>query len=140
MVKGVYILAIEVNKSIGVVVGALGSVIFEEGLYVYVGSGQNSIEKRVERHCRKSKRLFWHIDYLLSNSAASVSKIFYKNAARAEECEIARKLCGKSVPIRGFGSSDCNCLSHLFKVKSYQVLEDFIREVTFEILGRSAYG
>ena len=80
MAKGIYVLIILVNKNISVNVGALGSVNFERGLYAYVGSAQNNLEKRIERHLRKAKRKFWHIDYLLENSRVKVLKVFCKKA------------------------------------------------------------
>ena len=63
--KGIYILLISIAGRISVSVGALGDKSFQKGLYVYVGSAQNNLEKRVKRHLRKVKRRFWHIDYLL---------------------------------------------------------------------------
>ncbi|WP_297498543.1 DUF123 domain-containing protein, partial [Thermococcus sp.] len=39
-----------------------------KGYYVYVGSAMNSLEKRVERHFAREKKLHWHIDYLLKEA------------------------------------------------------------------------
>jgi len=130
MVKGVYVLVISVSKDIKINVGALGSVNFEKGLYAYVGSAQNGLEKRVERHVRKARRKFWHLDYLLDNDAAKVSKVFHKEAGKTEECKIALKISEKAIPTEGFGSSDCMCVSHLFKLKDCQFLREFMRETT----------
>lgn len=124
--KGVYVLIISVGKDIGVNVGALGSVFFEKGLYAYVGSAQNGLEKRVERHLRKAKKRFWHIDYLLDNDAARIVKVFYKEVERSEECRIAGKLSEKGVAVVNFGCSDCDCVSHLFRVNDYGFLRDFM--------------
>jgi Uri superfamily endonuclease len=115
--KGVYVLIISVGKSIRVRVGALGNVLFDKGLYAYVGSAQNSLEKRVERHLRKAKKKFWHIDYLLDSNAVKVVKVFCKEAGKSEECRVARKLSESSVPVVNFGCSDCSCVSHLFMLK-----------------------
>jgi Uri superfamily endonuclease len=128
-VKGVYVLVVSVCKDIGVDVGALGHVFFEKGAYAYVGSAQNCLEKRVKRHLGKAKRKFWHIDYLLDSDAAKVEKAFLKQAEKAEECRIARKLSEKGVAVKNFGCSDCSCVSHLFKVKDY----GFLRESMFEM-------
>jgi Uri superfamily endonuclease len=129
MVKGVYVLVISVDENIEVDVGALGSIGFEEGLYAYVGSAQNSLEKRVKRHLRKAKRNFWHIDYLLDNEAVRVVKVFYKESDKAEECRIAEKLSEKGIAVKGFGCSDCGCVSHLFRVDDYGFLRDFMFEM-----------
>lgn len=115
--KGVYVLIISVAEDIRVRVGALGDINFEKGLYAYVGSAQNSLEKRVARHLRKAKKKFWHIDYLLDSDAVRVVKVFYKEAGKSEECRIAGKLSERSVAVKNFGSSDCSCVSHLFMLK-----------------------
>ncbi|MDI6847051.1 MAG: GIY-YIG nuclease family protein [Candidatus Bathyarchaeia archaeon] len=129
--KGVYVLVISVDEDIEVDVGALGSISFEKGLYAYVGSAQNSLEKRVERHLGRVKRKFWHIDYLLDNDAVKVVKVFYKEADKAEECKIAGKLGEKGVAVKNFGCSDCGCVSHLFRVDDYGFLRDFMFEMRF---------
>jgi len=128
-VKGVYVLVISVAKDIKVNVGALGSIFFERGLYAYVGSAQNGLERRVQRHLRKAKKKFWHIDYLLDDDAVRMVKVFYKEAEKSEECRIARKLSEKGVAVKRFGCSDCNCVSHLFRIDDYGFLRDFMSEM-----------
>jgi len=120
-------LVVSVGKGVKIDVGALGTVNFERGLYAYVGSAQNGLEKRVERHLRKVKRRFWHIDYLLSDKAVKILKVFRKSAGRCEECELARKISEEGVAIRGFGSSDCKCKSHLFKLEDYHFLRELMQ-------------
>jgi Uri superfamily endonuclease len=127
--KGVYALIISVNENFKVQVGALGKINFEKGFYAYVGSAQKSLEKRVERHSRRSKRKFWHIDYLLCNNTAKIEKIFYKKAEKVEECKIAKKIGRIGVAVKGFGCSDCKCESHLFKIDNYQFLREFMQEI-----------
>ncbi len=124
--KGVYVLVISVGKDIKLNVGALGSISFEKGLYAYVGSAQNNLEKRIKRHLGKDKREFWHVDYLLDNDAVRVVKAFYREAGRSEECGIARRLAERGVAVENFGCSDCGCVSHLFRVEDYDFLRDFM--------------
>jgi Uri superfamily endonuclease len=128
-VKGVYVLVISVNRDTEIGVGALGKVNFQRGLYAYVGSAQNNLEKRLERHLRKAKRKFWHIDYLLDSEGVQVVKLFYKKTGRSDECKIAEKIDLESVPTDRFGSSDCKCRSHLLKIKNYQFLGEFMHEL-----------
>jgi len=130
MAKGIYILVVSVSKDINVNVGALGSINFEKGVYAYVGSAQKSLEKRIARHLRRTKQKFWHIDYLLDDAKVEVLKVFHKKAGKSEECRVAKKIGEMCVPTKGFGSSDCKCKSHLFKLKDYQ----FLREFMFETL------
>jgi len=133
--KGVYVLIISVGKGIRVNVGALGSVFFERGLYAYVGSAQNSLEKRIERHLGKAKKKYWHIDYLLDDDAVRVVKVFCKEAGKSEECGIARRLAERGVAVRKFGCSDCGCVSHLFMLKDYgEKLTGFLLRDGFRVL------
>jgi Uri superfamily endonuclease len=127
--KGIYVLIISVDRDIQVNVGALGIFKFEKGLYAYVGSAQNYLEKRVKRHLGKNKKKFWHIDYLLDGSWTKVLRVYHKNAGRPEECKIAEELNKKGVPIPGFGSSDCKCESHLFKIQDYDFLSKDMSEM-----------
>ena len=127
--KGVYVLIILVGKAIRVNVGALGSIFFERGLYAYAGSAQNGLESRVRRHLRKAKKKFWHIDYLLDDDAVRVVKVFCKEAEKSEECRIARKLSEKGIAVKNFGSSDCGCVSHLFRIDDYDFLRDFMSDM-----------
>jgi len=120
--KGVYVLIINVKKDTLVTVGALGEISFKRGLYAYVGSAQSNLEQRIKRHLTKKKPLFWHIDYLLDNSATEILKVFAKEADRLEECIIARMLKGEGEAIEGFGSSDCNCTSHLVRIRDFKLL------------------
>ena len=108
-------------------VGALGRLTFKKGLYAYVGSAQNNLEQRVKRHLRKGKRKFWHVDYLLNDEAAKVVEVFHLQADKAEECKIAGVISERGEPVDGFGSSDCGCRSHLFRVEDYGLLQEFMQ-------------
>jgi Uri superfamily endonuclease len=130
--KGIYVLIIQVCSDFSVQVGALGKLTFQKGLYAYVGSAQNNLEQRVRRHLRKEKRLFWHVDYLLDNAAAKVIAVFHKQAAKAEECAVAKAIGERGRAVAGFGASDCRCKSHLFRVEGYGFLRGFMRVLSVE--------
>lgn len=132
--KGIYVLIISVASNTHVKVGALGIIEFKHGLYAYVGSAQNNLNKRLERHQRLEKKKFWHIDYLLANRHAKIVKIFHKKATRSEECRLSTELSKNGSSIIGFGSSDCNCRSHLFKIQEYEFLKEKMSET---VLGSS---
>ena len=91
-----------------------------KGYYVYTGSalgrGSTSLEKRLERHLRVDKKIFWHIDRLLSCSGRIV-KVVYAEAAAKIECELNQRVSSllRAKPIKRFGSSDCRnrCVGHL---------------------------
>ena len=106
-----------------IIVGKLGKIKFEKGYYTYVGSAQNNLEKRIERHFKKEKKKFWHIDYLLENPSVEIKEVLSKKANKAEECKIAREIEKFGIPIKNFGCSDCNCKSHLFRIENIEKLE-----------------
>lgn len=126
--KGIYILIIQLNKNVNITVGKLGKLPFQKGLYAYVGSAQTNLEKRIQRHHRREKRMFWHIDYLLQNPNSKIVKVYYKTANKTEECSTAHMIAAEGEFVAGFGCSDCHCKSHLFHVKDY----DFLRESMLE--------
>ncbi|MGQ9726424.1 MAG: GIY-YIG nuclease family protein, partial [Candidatus Bathycorpusculaceae bacterium] len=125
-VNGVYVLVIKISKPISINVGALGTVNFEKGIYAYVGSAKKGLNKRIKRHLRRDKRKFWHIDYLLSDNGVKVLKVFKAKTENLGECEAANIIGKRGIPVGGFGSSDCRCISHLFKIKDYQFLREFM--------------
>jgi Uri superfamily endonuclease len=135
--KGIYALEISIDASIFIKVGKLGVLNFDKGLYVYVGSAQSNLEKRVERHMRKQKKRFWHIDYLLESGHVKIADVFLKSRAQSEECRFAAELARDSLPIIGFGSSDCKCVSHLYKIHDYQFLRRRMAEGEWSSFGRS---
>jgi len=99
-------------------VGCLGSLRFEKGWYAYTGSalGSAGLKGRIQRHLRKDKRRFWHIDYLLRSKHSSIKAIVYAKTDKRYECKIVKEINNMSVkPVKGFGISDCKegCESHL---------------------------
>ncbi|MCX8171170.1 MAG: GIY-YIG nuclease family protein [Candidatus Bathyarchaeota archaeon] len=126
--KGIYVLVLSVGRDLDVDVGSLGAIHFNSGLYAYIGSAQNNLERRVIRHFSREKRLFWHIDYLLKNEYVKIQRVFFKAAPKTEECLLAKDMNALYKPIKGFGSSDCTCISHLFKIESYENLDSFLRK------------
>lgn len=125
--KGAYCLCINVREDVTVEVGALGSITFPHGEYVYVGSALNSLEPRVERHLLTSTGdhdiTHWHIDYLLREPAASIQMVYFVETDEKLECTIAGKVAEHGHPIKGFGCSDCRCISHLYKVEGFGFIE-----------------
>jgi Uri superfamily endonuclease len=118
MDTGSYALLMFNSRRSSIQVGALGEVEFKRGYYVYIGSafGPGGVDARVRRHLRCDKKLHWHIDYL--TRLAPVIQINYRKESVRREHEWALALCAQSqfqIPVPGFGSSDCNCVSHLFR-------------------------
>lgn len=114
--KGLYVLAVEAHGKIEV--GRLGPQRFE-GIYLYVGSalGPGGL-KRLERHravaSGKNGTRRWHIDYLLA--LGELKRVFVMETHERLECALAQALGGRFEPaVKGFGSGDCRCKTHLFR-------------------------
>jgi len=113
--KGAYCLIISVPRRKRIRIGTLGEKTLAPGTYAYLGSAQSGIAQRVGRHRTDRKRMRWHIDYLLAHSEV-VSVIAIPCDFKRYECELTKALMsveGAMIPIKGFGSSDCDCPSHL---------------------------
>jgi sugar fermentation stimulation protein A len=64
----------------------------------------------------KNKKMKWHIDYF--RKEAKIVNIFAIPSRKKIECKIAWKILKRADSfIPKFGSSDCNCKSHLFYFK-----------------------
>ena len=122
--KGTYILIIRLSRARKSQIGKLGKLDFKRGYYAYVGSALNGLKGRIDRHLRKNKKLFWHIDYLLQYT--KIIDIFIKSSNKKEECKLANELSKDLKVINHFGSSDCGCLGHLFYNGDYDLLKSFI--------------
>ncbi|MFX1322152.1 MAG: DUF123 domain-containing protein [Promethearchaeota archaeon] len=124
--KGTYILVIILYKKSRIRIGSLGYILFNKGFYFYVGSamGRNLLLNRVKRHIlSNNKKMHWHIDYLLANSNSIINRLYLIPSTKRWECTIANELLDITDGyIKNFGSSDCNCISHLF----YSRLSDTI--------------
>ena len=115
-VHGTYLLLFECNMNVVLSIGKLGKMNTVPGYYLYVGSafGPGGIKARVRHHQRIAQRPHWHVDYL--HTVAELVDAWCVHGLRREH-DWARSL-GQSeaatVPLKGFGSSDCDCAAHLF--------------------------
>jgi Uri superfamily endonuclease len=114
---------------------------FQSGFYLYVGSafGAGGVRARVNHHLQASTRPHWHIDYLKPH--VSVREVWLSYDRKRREHLWARFLSsmpGISVPMPGFGSSDCGCEAHLFFLKS-DAMRERIRDA-LSAQGASAVG
>ncbi|MFW9924555.1 MAG: DUF123 domain-containing protein [Candidatus Thorarchaeota archaeon] len=120
---GTYLLFLKIMKPILQKIGSLGIINFPKGHYFYVGSalGPGGLNKRIVRHLRKTKKIFWHIDYLITNPEVHMLAIAYQISREKNECLIVKKIIDffsdDLQSITNFGSSDCHCKSHLLYCK-----------------------
>jgi len=130
--EATYILTIYVSENFKIRVGQLGEVSFKKGDYIYIGSARGCLEARLRRHLKRDKKSFWHIDYLLKNRRTQISKIWV--ILESIECEIAEVFCRNPITEivrKGFGSSDCKCVTHLFYIKDKEKIEKVLKEKGF---------
>jgi Uri superfamily endonuclease len=124
--KGTYILVIYIPVTSKIKIGALGKILFNEGYYLYIGSamgskGSANLKNRINRHLSFSisKKLHWHIDYLLNSEKSYLTSLYLIPSINRLECIIAKEIADLANGFVGnFGSSDCYCQSHLFYFKS----------------------
>ncbi|MGK7956135.1 MAG: DUF123 domain-containing protein, partial [Crocosphaera sp.] len=105
------------SSSPQVTIGKLGTYPIKPGYYCYVGSafGRGGLKSRINRHLQIKKRFHWHLDYLRPH--LTLVAIYYSTDTVKRECEWAKSLLKNekiSIPIKKFGSSDCDCPAHLF--------------------------
>ncbi len=112
---GAYLLVVELGHSLPLDGTALAPAVLPPGCYAYCGSayGPGGLGARIGRHLRRGKALRWHIDRL--TEAGRILCVGWRPQGR--ECALVAGLRGLpsvTVPVAGFGSSDCRrCAAHL---------------------------
>jgi Uri superfamily endonuclease len=106
-----YQLIVQLDEAATITVGRLGTFTFPAGRYIYTGSARRGMDARIRRHLSSTKRLRWHIDYLLAHPRARIVDVVRSNET---ECALNQRTTGLVVA-PGFGASDCGagCGSHL---------------------------
>ena len=127
---GTYALVMRCSSDQKVNVGKLGRLQVRPGFYVYVGSafGPGGLKARIAHHLKISTRPHWHIDYL--RSILHLNEAWYTYAAERNEhywADTFSVLRGATIPITGFGASDCSCISHLFAFSTQPSIRSFRR-------------
>jgi len=116
--SGTYAIVLRCPCEDRIAIGRLGTFQLTKGHYIYVGSafGAGGVRARVMRHHRDDKARHWHIDYL--REYMPLVEAWYTYDAKRREHRWVEVMAGMSfVPcLKGFGSSDCDCYSHLFHV------------------------
>ncbi len=117
--SGTYVLWIRLQKAKKLTFSSLGSAVFLPGFYSYTGRDSRRLRARLSRHLKTQKNCHWHVDWLLTREASVVQIWVYANHPEWE-CrvnQLLEKLPGASIPLPGFGSSDCTsgCRAHLIQ-------------------------
>lgn len=126
--KGIYLLIMKnhgVDRSI--VVGGIGTfMIPSQRRYVYIGSAMGGLYHRLKRHLSDTKKVHWHVDYLLEH--LSIIAFCYAITTRRLECDLSGEFHAhpgeKFDPLHGVGNSDCKrCPAHAYAVPSRLSME-----------------
>ena len=132
--RGTYIIVIHLQENSKIIIGSLGKLDFIKGYYLYIGSamgkkGSATLENRIKRHVSEpnNKNLFWHVDYLLVSKFCLITKIYLIPTIIRLECIISKELYRSSDNyIKNFGSSDCQCPSHLYHFTEFNGIKGCI--------------
>ncbi len=121
--SGTYLLEIKALSPFKIKAKMFTGQTFPKGYYYYSGSAQKNFYKRVERHVRKAKNVYWHIDHITSLKSNEIQTVFiFGKMKKNFECKIVEVLenkFGLKHIAKNFGNGDCsNCYSHLLYSKT----------------------
>ncbi len=132
--RGLYLLILKLKRGQNIKAGRFRVTYFRPGYYLYVGRARRGFRARINRHFKKDKKTFWHIDYLLKK--APIVRALVKPAS-FNECRMTRVLCrildNSYLPLPGFGASDCRCPGHLVYMAGKQDLKNIILTLKSEL-------
>lgn len=112
---GAYVLMLELRRPLRLAIATLPATTLPPGRYAYAGSarGPGGIRARVHRHLKKDKKAHWHIDRLTAR-ARVIEVVAYPDGDECARLADLLRAPGASIPVLGFGSSDCRrCAAHL---------------------------
>ena len=133
---GTYALVLACHQTGSVRIGQLGTLELQQGFYVYVGSahGPGGVAARIEHHRRIATRTHWHMDYL--RPACDLIGIWFSTDTASHEhawADAVARLPGATVPMPGFGASDCACDTHLFWFTQPPPVREFRQRVKTKV-------
>jgi Uri superfamily endonuclease len=117
---GTYALILSCASNARLQIGRLGIIQLQCGYYVYVGSalGAGGLRSRITHHQKLSAQPHWHIDYLRAHTRLHSVLLDYDGIRHEHEwARAVQEIRDATIPILGFGASDCSCLSHLYFFK-----------------------
>lgn len=133
---GTYALVLYCRINKKVEVGKLGFISLIPGYYIYVGSafGPGGLRARVHRHIRESKKKHWHLDYIKGFTQPIEIWYSYEPEIREHQwAEIIKMGSHSQILMKGFGSSDCSCTTHLFFTKTRPQAGSFVKRIQADI-------
>jgi Uri superfamily endonuclease len=129
---GTYALILSSRVVRPLAIGRRGQLDVRRGFYVYVGSafGPGGVRARVAHHQKLAVRPHWHIDYLRRVTQLEETWVTYDPVRREHQwAEMFGRLRGATIPLAGFGATDCACEAHLYFFRTRPVRSAFWNEV-----------
>jgi Uri superfamily endonuclease len=129
---GTYALILACLKEKRLRIAKLGEIQLQPGYFVYVGSafGPGGLAARLSHHRRLIVRPHWHIDYLRPATILSEIWLTYDPSSREHQwADLIAQIKHESIPLPGFGSTDCSCGSHLFFFRDRPSIQLFRRHI-----------
>ena len=116
-VAGTYAMLLGCRRAGLILIGRAGRLKRRPGVYVYVGSahGPGGLRARLGHHLRLSISPRWHVDYLRRVTTPLAVWTTVDPIRREHQwAAIMSGIRGATLPMPGFGASDCRCRAHLF--------------------------
>ncbi len=130
--NGYYVIGFRLRQSFKGRVGRRLSVKLQPGMYIYIGSalGPVKFKTRVCRHLSKSKKPWWHIDYITLSPfyeplIVTVCPITVKGLESWLALSAHASRCFKPIQRLG-GSDDPHRVSHLYSVHGCRIDEAIV--------------
>ena len=96
-----------------------------------------NLEKRIQRHLKRNKKKHWHLDFITTSEPFEPLEVWIFREKKFE-CELAELLSKNgNESVSGFGSTDCSCKSHLFKLKSLEREREKVKNLGAEVVKAS---
>ena len=116
---GTYLLLLACERFVRLPIGRLGVMTTRPGYYLYVGSafGPGGIRARIGHHAKTAAHPHWHLDYLRTQADLVDAWCVFDLRREHEWARLLMKDRDSALALKGFGSSDCSCVTHLFYLK-----------------------
>ncbi len=111
--SGTYGILLSVEGTHRLAVGSLGALRFPPGTYVYTGGAARGLASAVDRLVRAEGSGQRHVDRLDPLAAERAAETFPGEPVPCELATHIARLPG-ALPVLGFGSTGCSCLTHLY--------------------------
>jgi Uri superfamily endonuclease len=131
---GTYALVLSCRTNARFKIGRLGTMQLQCGYYVYLGSalGPRGLRARIAHHQKLSTQPHWHIDYLRAHTRLHSVWLSYSGIRLDHEWARAiLKVKDATIPVPGYGASDCNFPSHLYFFKYFPTQIGFAQSVHY---------